>query len=233
MALSDYGAIKYWLDLNQEAFTQGQVVSSLTDQTGGGNNWTGSGSNMLMQRNAFNGRHAVSINGDGSHWTRNEANIFPAAHTQLWACKFLSTNSPVTQRFLIDSPNDGAVSRHSISWLSTNGTINMGIDGGGGNIAFPAPVAHEIAVYAFTYNGAASEVRRNVHQVVTGTLTTTTGSQPQGRIGARLDGSSSMAGLWVAEIVCYSLPLSVVNIAAASYELMANHRIPRPRVVIG
>jgi hypothetical protein len=236
MAFSSYGTLQFWLDASQEVHAEGAGVSAWTDRGGAGRSFTGDGGGLpIMRRTAFRGRPAIYFDGTlNRRFYRTTGGVFPAAYTVLLAIQFASTTpSGGTNKFLWDSDWDNQVSRHFCQWIST-GSIMLGIDGGGGNFSIPAGriVAGKPSVLSATYNGSSSELRLDLVNVATGTLTTTTASGPASYFASSQ--ASVGAGVFhLAEVVAYTAPLSTVNLVAATKELMAKHQISVPGVVVG
>ncbi len=236
MAFSDYGTLNFWLDANQETHAEGAGVALWTDRSGAGNNFTGDGGGLpLMQRTAFNGRPAIYIDGTlNRRFYRTTGGVFPSAYTVLVAIQFAAaTPSGGVARFLWDSDWDNQVSRHYCQWLAAGGIL-IGVDGSGGSITLAAGpiVPGKASVLSATYNGASSEVRLDLVNVATGTLTTSTTSGPASFFAASQ--ASVGAGVFhLAEVVAYTAPLSTANLVGATKELMAKNRIPIPGLVLG
>jgi hypothetical protein len=238
MVVSSYGTLKFWLDATQETYADGAGVSSWTDRQGpGGNNFTGDGAALpLMHRTAMNGLPGIYFDGTNNRrFYRIEPGIFPAAYTVLMVAKFgAAIPSGATNRFIWDSDNDNNISRHYCAWMA-DGSIRIGTDGGGGFFDLPAGriVPGTPTVLSATYNGASSELRLGLVNVVTGTLTTTTAAGAVSFFGSVRTSTPSVGLMHMSEIVGYTAPLSTANLVKVTQELMAKYRIPLPGVVIG
>jgi hypothetical protein len=238
MALSSYGTLQFWLDAGQEGgFANGANMTGFGDRSGNGRDFLGDGTGYpTMRRTEMNGQPAAYMAADvNRRFQRAHPALVPGACTLLFVIKFMAAiPAGATNRFIMDTDSDNGLNRHYGQWMST-GALLFGTDGGGGSVSLPAGsvVPNKPSVLSVTYNGSSSEVRLDLSTVATGTINSSTASGSSTVIAGRFAGDLTLGPVALSEVVCYTAPLSTVNLVGATKELMAEYRIPVPGVVIG
>lgn len=199
------GNLVMWLDANQlTGLSDGDAVSTWTDESGNGNSPTGSGSTRpLYKTNIKNGKPALLFDGTDDYLFKS-TNVIPSAGN--WTI-FIVSQSSGNWRPLSSNDGTSETSASDNSWRTVSHSSNF--NNGAGWVGDVAIGGSDTSWHLTTFDRVSASTLRSWLDGVAGASHTYTWAHDDVSVGRFHDGGSfKYHGGYIAEIIAYNAKLT-------------------------